>query len=370
MGETKDFVRGRLARQLLGGNRGDSVGTVVQRLVGIQSQAVGPARLAFRARADELTAADVDGATRAPEVVRTWLMRGTLHLIDVADLDWLLTVHGQPNIRSGARRREQLGLTDAVLAAALAALPDVLEDPLPRAEVVTRLREAGVEVDATGQAPAHLLAYAASTGLVCRGPETDEDEPTYVLTERWLRRPVDLHGDRRAALSTLARRYLAGYAPATGEDFAHWSGLSKTEARTALDSLENAGATVTAADGRHLLLHPDHDPVPHDAPAEAEDEARLLGAFDTLLLGYRSRDALVAPEYASRLRAGGGMIAPTALDGTQAVGTWSVDRTRQEATVVLKPFTSVRRARLAAWEQEVADLSRFLDRPFKLTVAS
>ncbi len=360
----------RLGRQLLGGHRGDSVLAVVERVVGVQAQAVAPARLAFRARARGVTAADVDGAAQAARVVRTWLMRGTLHLVDVADLDFLLTVYAKLNIRAGARRRGQLGLTDGVLAAAEAALPEVLDEPLSRAELVARLRGAGVRVSATGQAPAHLMMYAASTGLICRGPELDRDQPSYVLTERWLGRSLDLDVDRGAALTTLARRYLAGYGPASLHDFAHWSGLPKKEARTALVSLEKRGEVVTVADDVNLLtLDPDHDPAPSTGPADA-DAARLLGAFDTLLLGYRSRECLVDDEHEAKIRAGGGMIAATALDGGRIVGTWSVDRSRQESTVLLRPFTGIPGSRVDAWQEQVADLSRFLDEPLTLTVAS
>jgi hypothetical protein len=371
---TGPVVAARLARQLLGVDRGDCVGAVVERVVGVQAQAVAPARLAFRPRAEGVTAADVADTTRAAKVVRTWLMRGTLHLVDVADLDWLLSVFGEVNIRADARRRRQLDLTESVLAAAKAALPEVLDEPLPRADLVTRLRDTGVKVSATGQAPAHLMMYAASIGLICRGPELDQDEPSYVLTERWLGRSVDLDGDRNAALATLARRYLAGYGPASLDDFAHWSGLPKKEARAALARLGKRGEVVTVAGDVNLLtLDPDHDPVPDPVlgagPARASG-VRLLGAFDALLLGYRSRAALVEDEHAVKIRAGGGMIAATALDDGRIVGTWSVDRSRKDSTVLLEPFTSIPRSRVAAWQEEVADLARFLDEPLTLTLPS
>jgi hypothetical protein len=371
---TDPVVAARLARQLLGGDHGDRVREVVERVVGVQAQAVAPARLAFRPRTKGVTAGDVDDATRTAQVVRTWLMRGTLHLIDVADLDWLLTVYGELNIRADARRRGQLGLTESVLAAARAALPEVLDEPLPRPELIARLREAGVRVGATGQAPAHLMMYAASTGLICRGPELDRDKPSYVLTDQWLGRSVDLDVDRGAALATLARRYLAGYGPASLDDFAHWSGLPKKEVRAALNSLEKRGEVVTVAGDVNLLtLDPDHDPVPDPVlgagPARASG-VRLLGAFDALLLGYRSRAALVDDEHAAKIRAGGGMIAATALDDGRIVGTWSVDRSRKDSTVLLEPFTSIPRSRVAAWQEEVADLARFLDEPLTLTLPS
>lgn len=42
---------------------------------------------------------------------------------------------------------------------------------------MTSVNEAGGRVDTSTQAPPHLLAYAANSGLICRGPDTGA-EPT------------------------------------------------------------------------------------------------------------------------------------------------------------------------------------------------
>src|SRR5262252_10288177 len=81
----------RLWSQGLAGPQCAAPADVVERVVGIQAQASAPARLAVRARRDGLVAGDVDRATGSapPVLVRTWLMRGTLHMIRAADLDWM-----------------------------------------------------------------------------------------------------------------------------------------------------------------------------------------------------------------------------------------------------------------------------------------
>ncbi|WP_194906519.1 DNA glycosylase AlkZ-like family protein, partial [Catenulispora rubra] len=49
---------------------------------------------------------------------------------------------------------------------------------------------------------------------------------------------------------------------------------------------------------------------------------RLLPRFDPYLLGHRSRDLILAPAFAKRVNAGGGMIAQTMLADGRIVGTW------------------------------------------------
>src|SRR5207247_632445 len=80
-----------------------------------------------------------------------------------------------------------------------------------------------------GQAAAHLVAFAALRGLVCRGPDRAGDEPTYVLLDDWVGAQPRREPD--AALAELAHRYVAGHGPATVADLAAWSGAGMRLAR-------------------------------------------------------------------------------------------------------------------------------------------
>ncbi|WP_433049553.1 winged helix DNA-binding domain-containing protein [Dactylosporangium sp. CS-033363] len=340
----------RLRAQLLSGPPADSVLGAVERVVGVQAQSWPAARLAVRARTRDLTAADVDRALARGELARTWLMRGTLHLVAAADLGWLTELFGPRNGAAGERRRAELGVDAATAARALAELPGILSGagPMDRGELVARLSRRGVRIDGSGQAPAHLVAYAASTGLVCRGPDLS-GRPTVILTadiqtalrassDRGSGRPSPdcaRHFTGDAALAELARRYLLGYGPADAADFAAWSGLPMESAQRALALCPDAASLSAAV------------PPP-----------RLLGQFDAVLLGYRDRSFVLPPEHARRVNTGGGMIAPTLLIDGQVAGLWR----RAGRRVVLRPFPGARlpgKVR-GALESEVADMSRFL----------
>ena len=363
---TPDQVRrARLRAQLLTGRRPRSVAEVVRALGGLQAQDTPASRLAIRPRS---TGLDADAVRRAcnqdRSVVRTWAMRGTLHMVAAEDAGWLVGLLGPAFAAAGRRRRRQLGLDDRLLGRALETLPAVLADgPLSRAELVRALAAKGVEVNPDGQAPAHLVGYAALTGLVCRGPDLDGDEASYVLLEAWAGRggpPVNraraLEGD--GALAELARRYLAGHGPAAPEDLAAWSGLAIGRARQAFDLVAGELAEVEL-DGRRLWA-PRGARAPR-APARAEGPAvRLLGRFDDYLLGWRGRDLILDRRFASRIQAGGGWVHPAVVIDGRVAGTWRSRRAGARLELAVEPFGRLPAGARPGLEAEAADLGRFL----------
>jgi hypothetical protein len=347
----------RARAQGLYGDSGASVPDAVRLAAGLQAQDVRACRLQVRARTRGLTAADVDAACEAPTVVRSWLMRGTLHAVEAADLRWLTVLLGPRVADSSRGRRQRLGLDDELCARALPALERTLAGgpPLPRDELVARLGAAGIPLDPRSQAPAHLLLYAAARGLVCRGPEAPGDTSTYVLTEEWLKDVPDrgLSGDE--ALAELAVRHVTSYGPVSAADFARWSGLPLREARRAFAA---AGGRIAEVAGPGGLLWVAADTRP---PAAEADGVRLTGHFDPYLLGYQDRDLLLDPSIAHRVATGGGFLMPCVLHDGAVVATWR--HVRRGAALALRveslagPPTPSLTDAIAA---EVADLGRFL----------
>src|SRR6266545_3339474 len=239
----------RLRSQRLTGIRPGDVHEVVRVMGGIQAQDTPASRLAVRPRGDGLDARAVHGAcNRERSLVRTWAMRGTLHMLAAEDVGWLVALLGPVFAAANRRRRLQLGLDDDRCARGLRAIGKVLgaHGPLPRGELVSRLAGGGVALDPRSQAPAHLVAYAAMQGLVCRGPDLDDDEPTYVLLDDWVgdRRPAL---DPEAALAELTRRYLGAHGPATPADLAAWAGIAAGRARRGFELVAGELVEVEAA---------------------------------------------------------------------------------------------------------------------------
>lgn len=275
-------------------------------------------------------------------------MRGTLHMLAAEDAGWIVGLLGPYFAKRLAGRRRQLGLDEEASDRGRYALEAVLgkESPLTRAELITRIADHGVHIDPKTQAPAHLLAYAAMTGRIQRGPEAAKEEPTYELADH--RTMAD-----DEALVTLAGRYLAGYGPATHEDFAAWSGLPVGQARAAFQRLEPRQVTI---DDRPAYVLPDVNFSP-DSPTRVT----LLGHFDTYLLGYKGRRLAVPPEHDRRIQAGGGFINPAVVSGGQAVGIWRQVTKKDRITVTVEPFGTLGERLRSQLADDVADLGRFLE---------
>lgn len=324
----------------LGGERAATIVDAVANVVALQGQDVRASRLAVRVRTDGLTHEDVDLAVRSGGVVRTWAMRGTLHVLAAADLRWVLRVVG-PYFRDRQRsRRWQLGLDDATCERGVAQLEAILTSPLTRAEIKERL-----DLDLDGQAAPYLLGFAALGGVICRGPERGS-EPTYVLVNDWVTSDVD---------GQLALRYLRGHQPAGPRDLAVWSGLPLTAARRAFqdvrDLLEPTGDECFVTKGSQL--------------AEATG-TRLLGLLDGFLLGYRERS--VSAEFARKVQSGGGFVMPVISVGGRVQGLWRHRSTRDSLVIEVTPFTTISAQLRRELFAEAADLGRFLGQRVSLSV--
>ena len=346
----------RMRSQLLAGTAGTDVREVVAHMGAMQAQSTPAARLTVRPRSSDLGAGAVTRACNEERsVVRTWTLRGTLHMVAATDVAWMVALLGPTFAARGRRRRQQLGLDEKVCARALRAMRDIMagEGPLTRGELVTRLIRNGVQVDPTGQAPAHLVGLAAMKGIVCRGPELPNDEATYVLLEEWLDPSPPLEPDE--ALAELTRRYLRGHGPAGADDLAAWAGIALGRARRGFELVAGELEEVEVTRRPAWSLQGGSA-----EPESAGPRVRLLPAFDAYVLGYRDRDLVLAPEFARRIQAGGGWIHPAVVVDGRITATWRLRRGRGGGSVLVEPFKPFPRARLVDLETEVADVGRFL----------
>jgi hypothetical protein len=347
-------VAERLERNRLSLSSGaGSAAEVVAGLCGLQAQELPAARLAVRARSSGLTDAAVERErVEDRSFIRTWAMRGTLHLVPSADWEWLRSLTGAASIRSNARRSAELGLDEQTYRRALEITQLALAGggSLSREEWKDALTGHGV--DASGQRAPYLLARASAEGLICEGPVCS-GKPTYVLLDEWLGPRPPAPADRTEALNRLVHRYLAAYGPAAAEDLAAWSGLGVRECREAFFDAQPELVELPA--GSRRLWSANSRPA-----ASPKAGTRLLPAFDTFLLGYRDRALHLDPRHATKVNAGGGIVKPVVLVDGRAQGTWRLRRRGTERAVVgVTPFEN-NELPGDGIEAEVADIARFL----------
>lgn len=331
----EELLAARMRAQRLDGRAHDAT-DLVRSIGGVQAQDPSAAALSIRARVDGLTRAALERALyEERSIVRTWAMRGTIHLVASDDAHWLRELLTPIAMPAQVRRLDQLGVPEGDRRRAVDVIVDALGDgPLTRAALCEQLERAGI--DTAGQKAAHLPRLAALEGHVCFGPRRGGKD-TYALVDDWLPRAKRRSLDRDEALAELARRYAGAYGPADERDFAAWSGLPVRDARR--------GWELGAGDDRAAGASPPDPPV-----------VRLLPAFDTYLLGYRDRSLAVPEEHARRVWPGGGIIRPTVVANGRATGTWRIARSGARIAIELEPFATT--ALAAADEAE--EVRRFV----------
>jgi hypothetical protein len=332
---------------------------IARAIAGAQAQDTYAGPLTFRSRSRRLRNADIDRArTVDRSLLRTWLMRMTIHLIPMDDTGWWLPLFEPGIARWSARRLEQLGLPAGKREKALAVVARALESegPLTRTEARDRVAEAGIELNP--QTGMHVALSAVVSGIACLGPDRGSTA-CLVRREDWIGKPPPF--DREAALAELARRYLRAFGPATDRDFAYWAGLGLGEVRAGLEAISGEIAEVRVGKQTLLSLGGALPRLP------SQGQVRMLGNFDTYLLGWKDREFAVTGEHATHVKeGGGGWIRPVIVEDGVVIGGWRSSRKGGRVEISLNLPGEVSAATQNAIEAEIEDIERFEGIPVKL----
>ncbi len=325
---------------------------VVAWLGAMQAQDYRASLWAVGARLPGCAEAEVERAIAERAIVRTWPMRGTLHLVAAKDVRWMLALLAPRVIASLAGRHRQLELDERTFAKSRELIGRALEGGkcLTRDELY-ELFEAK-RISTAGQRGIHILNRLAHEGLICPGANRGKQQ-TFVLLDEWV--PAAKPMEREAALGELARRYFTGHGPATLADLAWWAGISLGDAREAVALAVGAPKMEEAGGGRYWLSSD------ASGPASAKS-ALLLPAFDELLLGYRDRRAVLPEKHAAKIQNGGMIQAIAVVDG-QVVGTWRRTLRKGGVAVELEPFERIKPTAKRGLEEAAQRYAEFLRMP-------
>lgn len=357
-----DILRLRLRRQLIerpaGATYADPT-AAVEHLGAMQAQDYAGSLWSVGLRcAPGTTATDVEDAIANRTIVRTWPMRGTLHLVPPADVRWMLTLLTPRAIARAAKRHAQLGLTDEVFAHAARLFTEALKGGrmLARPDAMELLEADGIP---TGdQRGYHVLWHLAQEALLCCGPVQDKQQ-TFVLLDEWV--PPGA-GDQDApsaehAIARLAEKYFAARGPATIADFAWWAGVPKGEAQEGLDAIAHRLEMLTVH-GAQYWMSPatDDDDVQNEKPL-----VHLLPGFDEYMLGYTDRSLQLGDNrrtYGSSVSANGMFSATVVIDGHVA-GTWRRTLKKDHVDIAVRPFRKLKHAEIDALDHAAANYGAF-----------
>jgi hypothetical protein len=348
----------RLASQRVSAGRFDEPADVVRWLGALQAQDYQQSLWAIGARLRAGTADDVERAIADRQILRTWLMRGTIHFAASEDVRWLTALCTPRLLAADEKRCAQIGLSAADIERSAELLRDALagDHRLTRPEVMELLEREGIQTG--GGHGYHILFRLALESLICLGPMHGKQQ-TIVLLDDWAPRAQSRELSRETALAALAARFAASRGPVTANDLARWAGITVGDAKRGLGEAE--GLAVRTLDGSEYWLAAD---AADEAAPAARRRGFLLAGFDEYMLGYKDRDAVLAPEHAGKIVPGAnGIFRPIVVVGGQIAGTWARVVRAKQLTITVQAFTAGGGDLAARLQPEAERYRKFLGLP-------
>jgi winged helix DNA-binding protein len=340
---------------------------VVRRLAGVQAQVASSAELAIRVRSDVVPAGAVAEALARGDLIKTWAMRGTLHLLTPEDAGPALSLLASARPWERPAWQRWFGMDPATMER----FRDVVIEALDGRSLT---REELIEVVLAMPGMAHLgdrlrsgwgtlFKPVAWQGGLCFGPQAG-NRVTFrrpdQASHRWAGVPAPEIAGPRALVA-----YLDAYGPSTANGFRNWLSRGLIPAKHVGHWIEELGDRLTAVnlEGETAWVSTEHaDDLAGSMPSST---VRLLGGFDQWVLGPGTDDGHVIPATRrSSVSRTAGWIVPVALVGGVVSGTWEQDG----RAVRIEWFREAGAAPRRELKDEVARLSGILGRDLALEI--
>jgi hypothetical protein len=343
---------------------------VVSDNVAIHAQLASAAELQLRARVEGIQATSVRDAVAARRLVKTWAMRGTLHLVTARDLPLLVAASSARLRYDRASWLRYFGVTKREMELLFLELPKVLNgNGVTREALADEMgrRVAPRFAEHLRSGWGTLLKQAAFQGLLCFG-RSEGQRVTFVRPDRWLRGWTPSTLSPEEALAEMARRYLHRYGPAPHTEFARWWGTDPSHARRIFHSIEDELAPVEVDGYPMWVLASDLEQIAGIEPVSAgEPHVRLLPNFDPYVLFYAPRERLVPAQQRDRVFRKSAWISPVVLVNGLVTGIWEPKRKRDRMELTVEPFDRFTPAVRRALAEEVDAIGTFSGLPATAT---
>jgi len=310
--ETVEIANSRLNNQHISYSFFSEPARLVEYLCCVQAQDFPNAKWGMGVRIPGINESKIDKAIADFSLVRTWLFRGTLHIVSADDIHWLLGLLSERLILAGKSRNRQLGVDEAMLKKSQKLIGIKLRDGKAhtRDSIKEYLNNNGIQTP--DNILAHILQYSALQSQIVFGPR-EGSQFTFVLFETL--KTKNQKKSREEALSDLAFRYFRSHGPATIKDFTWWSGLTLTEAKKAIEIAKSK--LISESQGENVYWM-----ATNSGKIEKKNQLYLLPAFDSYLLAYRDRSIFLDDLNTSKVISTNGIFRPIIVHEGKIVGIW------------------------------------------------
>ena len=344
----RELNRALLARQHLLERVDRPVADELEHLVGLQAQSPVPTYYGLWSRLEPFDPDELGRLLTEREAVRMTLMRGTVHLVTVADALVLRPLVQRVIERghTGSFGRRMGGAEPGEIATATREL--LAGEALTARELGRRLvaRGIGDDPEAIGNA---ARVYVPLVQVPPRGVWGQGGQAKYATLEAWTGRELEAE----PSVEQIVLRYLRGFGPASVADTQSWSGL--TRLKEVFERLRPQLVSFDGDDGRELFDLPDAQrPDP-----ETRAPVRFLGEYDNVLLGHADRRRIIPEGFPwNAMLAPGRFVNNLLVDGMLRA-TWWIERDGKRAAILaIRPSGKLSRAER---EEVAAEAGRTID---------
>ena len=347
----------RIISQKIGATEFKTAPEVVRWMGAVQAQDYPMAKWALGIRARGSDDEKIEAAFNKGEILRTHLMRPTLHFVSSEDIYWMLDLTA-PRIKSSMKsRQKELELSEAIFTKSRSVLEKILCNGtfLTREELSKEFGKA--KIKAVGNRLYHLLVRSELDGLICSGPVKEGKQTFALLRERV---PVRKVLTRDESLAELATRYFTSHCPAALNDFIWWSGLSVKDAKRGFESVKSCFTTEIIGNEKYLF------PESFHFIKNNIYQSHLLPAYDEFLISYRDRSASISLVDNKKAISSNGIFYPLIVTNGQVTGLWKRFIKKSDVTIELTLFRQPDKPVRSQIEKSATAFAQFLNKRLEI----
>lgn len=346
------ILNNRLINQQIAVHKFDKVPELVSWLGAIQSQDYVNSKWAIGARLPNITDLDIENEFEQKTILRTWIFRGTLHIVSANDLDWMLQLVSSKVVSISSSNYKRHELDETIFAKCFDILIKEMQSSnhLTRDELSLLFSKNGINIE--GLRLSLILHRASIERIICNGSKKIKSQSFALFDEIVPKAKSFL---REEALSKLALKYFSSHGPATIYDFSWWCGLSLTDVRMAFENIKSKLYKIEFNNEKYWSTSPDNSP-------KINQSTFLLPGFDEFILGYKNRSFIIEPLFANQVFTNNGIFYPIVVDNGKVVGTWKRTLKKNAINFEIKKFYSLSKEAESTINKEKEKYKMFIEK--------
>jgi len=351
--KTSELIKLRLHNLHISQQVHETPAAIVAELGMVQAQDYAAAKWTIGSRLQGSTDRQIEAALNNRAIVRTWALRGTLHILAAPDIRWILGLAAARMTSLYASHYRRLGIDAIVMNKTVKLFVKAMEggQQLTRKEIAVLLEKKGI---ATGDMRlSFMLLRAALDGIICFGARRNK-EFTFTLLDEWVA-PTPAKTEEEA-MATLALKYFTSHGPATLQDFAWWSGLTLAQVKTAMGAIASELEAISIDKQTYWMR-------PVQSSIQNAGGIYLLAGFEEYLLAYADRNLVLEKEHSPHAIGKNGLFHPTIINKGIISGVWRRSVKKDGLYIDVKSFSSFTNAQKQAISVKAKNFAKFIEQP-------